>query len=99
MPSLTALVSISVRPTEAVGTRPASAVVMNSPTVVGRLVSGWRRRPPHPPHQITGPCVPGGIIPMGLGLYRVAQVRLQTHQPGTTPPPGLPTSGEGLVAM
>ena len=26
--------------------------------------SGLRRRPPHPPHQITGPWEPGGIIPM-----------------------------------
>ncbi len=122
MPCVTALVSSRVIPTEIVGMRPASAVVMKRPIVVGLLasqtsrmtcgkaavvpvidclkfsqrprrsfgpsgscggsivgspvrpllagpVSGLRRRPPQPPHQITGPCEPGGIIPMGSGLY------------------------------
>ena len=117
MSATTALVSISVMPTEIVGMIPAMAVVANRPIVMGRLashtrrstcgsaavvpttdcfrlsqrprrsfgpsgscggsragspvspllagpLSGLRRPRPQPPHQITGPWEPGGIIPM-----------------------------------
>ena len=117
IPTTTALVSKNEMPTEIVGMRPASAVVINRPTVVRGLashtrrstwgraavvprtdclrlsqrprrsfgpsgccggsiagspvrpelagpVSGLRRPRPQPPHQITGPWEPGGIIPM-----------------------------------
>ena len=122
-PCTTVLISIIEMAAETTGTRPASAVVMKRPMVVGRLASqtrrstcgsaavvpaidclrlsqrprrslgpsgccggssvgspvrpllagpdsGLRRRRPIPPHQITGPCPPGGIIPIGLGAYR-----------------------------
>src|SRR6184192_4376732 len=39
------------------------------PLLAGPL-SGLRRPRPQPPHQITGPCEPGGIIPIGVGAYR-----------------------------
>jgi len=43
MPATTALVSISVIPTEIVGMMPAMAVVAKRPMVVGRLASHTRR--------------------------------------------------------
>ncbi len=121
MPRTTALVSISVMPTEIAGMRPASAVVKKSPIVVPGLASqtrrstcgraavvprtdcfrfsqrprrslgpsgccggsrvgspvrpllagplSGRRRPPHLPHQMTGPWESGGIIPMWMRAY------------------------------
>ena len=49
---------------------PAQPLVKNlSPLLAGPL-SGLRRPRPQPPHQITGPCEPGGIIPIGVGAYR-----------------------------
>src|SRR5207245_2721299 len=44
MPATTALVSVSVIPTEIVGMTPAKAVVRNRPMVVGRLASQTSRR-------------------------------------------------------